>query len=318
MTRAVGEHALRRMKLRDLRILIAVAKAGSMAQAATQLSMAQPAVSKAVQDLEAILGARLFDRTPRGVEPTVLGSALLRRVVAALDELSQGATELQTLANPERGELRFCCSEGMASGIVPVILDKLLTERPRLTFHVYSSETPNRSYGRLVADREVELALSRYPAPFESTDLEVEHLFDDPLVVVAGKNHPAARRRTLRLEQLLDQRWILMPTDAAVAGVMHRVFSEAGLPLPEAAIYTMSIHVRYAMLAAGDCVTMLPASSLQVSPFRTMLARPPIKLPGKPGPVGLVKIKGRSLSPVAALFAQAAREVSREVMGHPG
>lgn len=200
---------------------------------------------------------------------------------------------------------------------MPVILEKLLKDRPKLTFHVFSSETPNRSYGRLVADREVELALSRYPSPFESADLEVEHLFDDPLVVVAGKGHPAARRRKLRLDQLLDERWILMPTDAAIAGVMHRVFSESGLPLPQAAIYTMSIHVRYAMLAAGDCVTMLPASNLRVSPFRDMLTRLPVTLPGKPGPVGLVKIKGRTLSPVAVLFAQAARDVSRELLNQP-
>ena len=310
-----GEHILKRLKLRDLRILAAVAKAGSMARAAQQLSMAQPAVSKAVLDLEAVLGARLFDRMPRGIEPTIFGAAMLRRSAAALDELSQGAAELDYLANPESGELRFCCSEGMASGIVPVILQRLLAERPGLTFHIFPSDTPNQSYGRLISERVVELALSRYPSPFQEQGQEAEHLFDDPLVVVAGRTHPMARRRKIGLAQLLDERWILLPIDATVAGVMHRVFTDSGLPLPRAAIYTMSIHVRHAMLASGQCITMLPASSLRVSPIRNFMTVLPIELSGTRGPVGIVKLKGRTLSPVAELFAEAARKVAHEVMG---
>lgn len=310
-----GDRVLKRLKLRDLRILTAVASAGSMARAATQLSMSQPAVSKAIQDLEANLGARLFDRTPRGVEPTVFGAAMLRRAKAALDELSQGASELEFLANPDRGELRLGCSEGMATGIVPVILERLLEARPGLTFHVLAFQTPNQAFGRPVADRELEVAIGRYPRPFESSELEAEHLFDDPLVVVAGKNHPAARRRKLALRDLLDEKWILLPTYAAIAGVMDSVFAASGLPMPKTAIYTMSIHVRYAMLASGKYVTMLPASSLRVSPFRHLLAVLAVNPPGAPGPVGIIKVKGRTLSPIAELFAETARTVSREVMG---
>jgi molybdate transport repressor ModE-like protein len=309
-----SNHFLKRLKLRDLRILAAVAKAGSMARAAREMSVSQPAVSKAVQDLETILGAHLFDRTPRGIRPTVLGSAMLRRVTAALDELLQGASDLEFLSNPEHGELRLVCSEGMASGILPVILQRLLDARPGFSFHVFASDSPDQSYGRLVVSRDAEVMLGRYPKPFISADLEAEHLFDDPLVVVAGRQHPAAQRRKLQLSQLLDEAWILMPTQAAVAGVVHNVFTASGLPVPKAAVYTMSIHVRYAMLASGNFITTMPASSLRVSPFRNLMTVLPVNLPGCPGPVGLIKVKGHTLSPIAELFAEAARAVSREVM----
>ena len=309
-----GNYLLKRLKLRDLRILAAVAKAGSMARAARELSMSQPAVSKAVQDLEAILGARLFDRTSRGIEPTVYGAVMLRRAIAALDELAQGASDLEFLANPEHGELRVVCSEGMASGILPVILQRLLTVRPGLSFHVFASDVPDQSYARLVANRDVEIMLGRYPKPFVSADLEVEHLFDDPLVVVAGRQHPKARKRKLQLSQLLDEPWILLPTQAAIAGVVHNVFAASGLPFPRAAVYTLSIHVRYSMLASGNFITTMPASSLRVSPFRDLMTVLPVQLPGGPGPVGLVKVKGHTLSPVAELFAEAARAVSLELM----
>lgn len=309
-----SDYLLKRLKLRDLRILAAVAKAGSMARAARKLLMSQPAVSKAVQDLEAILGARLFDRTPRGIEPTALGSVMLHRVTAALNELSQGASDLEFLSNPTHGELRVVCSEGMASGILPVILQRLLNVRPGLSFHVFASDSPDQSYGRLVVSRDVEIMLGRYPKPFMSTDLEVEHLFDDPLVVVAGRHHPAARRRKLKLTQLMDEAWILMPTQAAIAGVVHNVFTASGLPVPKAAVYTMSIHVRYAMLASGNFITTMPASSLRVSHLQSLMTILPVDIPGGPNPVGLVKAKGRTLSPVAELFAETARAVSRQTM----
>ena len=71
------------MKLRELRILLAVVKAGSMAKGATELAISQPNVSKAISDLEHALGVRLLDRSARGIEPTIYGDALLTRGVAA-------------------------------------------------------------------------------------------------------------------------------------------------------------------------------------------------------------------------------------------
>ena len=85
----------RRFKLRELDILLTVVDAGSMAKAATRLNMAQPAISKAVADLEHLLGVRLLDRSRRGVEPTAHGSALLKRGIAVFDELRQHFNERQ-------------------------------------------------------------------------------------------------------------------------------------------------------------------------------------------------------------------------------
>ena len=72
----------RRLKLRDLHILLAVVQSGSMGKAATDLSMSQPSVSKAIADIEHAIGLRLLDRGPHGVEPTIYGRALLKRAVS--------------------------------------------------------------------------------------------------------------------------------------------------------------------------------------------------------------------------------------------
>src|SRR5437016_6920303 len=125
----------RRLKLRDLHILLTVAKSGSMGKAAADLAISQPSVSKAVADVEHSLGLRLFDRTSQGIEPTIYGRALLKCGVAVFDELRQGVKELEFLTDPTAGELRIGCTETLAAGFVSAVVDRVSRQYPRVAFH---------------------------------------------------------------------------------------------------------------------------------------------------------------------------------------
>jgi DNA-binding transcriptional LysR family regulator len=82
-----GDHRVNRLKLHELQVLLAVAQAGSMAKAAAQLAMSEPAVSRSISDMERTLGVSLFDRSSKGVKSTPYGRALIKRGVAVFDEL---------------------------------------------------------------------------------------------------------------------------------------------------------------------------------------------------------------------------------------
>jgi DNA-binding transcriptional LysR family regulator len=120
----------RRLKLRDLHILLAVVQSRSMAKAASELAISQPAVSKAIADMEHALGLRLLDRTRQGIEPTMYGRALIRRGLAVFDELRQGVKELEFLADPTAGELRIGSQESIAAGLLPAIIDRFSRQYP--------------------------------------------------------------------------------------------------------------------------------------------------------------------------------------------
>ena len=105
----------RRIRLRDLHILFAVVQHGSMAKAGAHLGMSQSAVSQAIAALEHALAVPVLDRTPRGVELTIYGTALMRRGQAAFDELRSGVKDIEFLADPEVGEVRIACTESMAA-----------------------------------------------------------------------------------------------------------------------------------------------------------------------------------------------------------
>src|SRR5204862_3205264 len=131
-----------RLKLRDLRLLETVVRLRSMAKAAIQLNISQPAVSKAIAELEHVLGVRLVDRSRQGIEPTPHGRALLKRGAIIFDELRQGVTELEFLSDPTAGEVRIGGRSATAVGIIAAVIDRLARRYPRVSFHVVTPEPP--------------------------------------------------------------------------------------------------------------------------------------------------------------------------------
>src|SRR6187455_2540151 len=119
-----AEHVSRRLKMSDLRMLLAVAHWGSMSKAAAHLNISQSAISKAIKGLEHAIKVPLFDRTPQGVAPTLYAQALLRSGVAAFDELRQGLKQIEFLADPTAGELRIGSTEPLVPGVLAAVLDR--------------------------------------------------------------------------------------------------------------------------------------------------------------------------------------------------
>jgi DNA-binding transcriptional LysR family regulator len=114
---------------------MAVVQAGSMSKAAGLLNTTQSAISRSIAELEHTIGVRLLDRSPQGVEPTHYGRALLKRGVAAFDELRQGVQDIEFLSDPGAGELRIGGSAALAEGIVLAVIDRLSRQYPRVVIH---------------------------------------------------------------------------------------------------------------------------------------------------------------------------------------
>ena len=177
-----------RLKLRDLHIVMSVAQHGSMGRAAAELAISQPAISKAVADVEHTLKVRLFDRTPAGAEPTRYGRALVKWGNAVFDDLRQSVKEIEHLADPSSGELRLGCTEPMSSGFVPAILDRLSRQYPKMIFHVTQAD-PATLQTRHLQSRDIELAVGRIPARLAKDEFDVEVLFQEPVFVATAPSN---------------------------------------------------------------------------------------------------------------------------------
>ena len=153
----------RHLTLRDLNVLMTVVQSGSMGKAAIQLAVSQPAVSKAIADMEQALGVRLLDRNKQGAKPTIFADALLDHGSIVFDELQQGVRKIETLADPTRGEIRIACSVLLAEGFVASVISRFAHRYPKVTFRLMAEES-GASYAALL-QRKVDLAILRIFEP---------------------------------------------------------------------------------------------------------------------------------------------------------
>ena len=158
-----------------MHILLAIAERGSLIKAAHDLAVSPPVISKAITDLEAAVGARLFDRDRHGAVPTTFGRALINRSVAALDELRQGVKELEFLADPTTGEVMIGGLAAMMGGLLPKVVAELRLAHPRLTFNVTQVLTSPGVYDNL-RNRTFDLIIGRLPAQPLDADLVSEKI----------------------------------------------------------------------------------------------------------------------------------------------
>jgi DNA-binding transcriptional LysR family regulator len=298
-----------RLKLRDLHILLTVVEWGSMAKAAKHLAVSQPVVSRAIAQLERGLGVRLLDRTPQGVEPTVYGRTVLNRGLAVFDELRGSQKDIRFLSDPTAGELRIGSTQAVAAGLVAAILDRLTAQRRRIAFHVKLGDAAALHYHDL-RERNVDLLFGRVVESTED-DVNAEILFQDRLHVVAGAKSPWTRRRQVTLKELVGESWTLPPPDTYVGGLVVDAFRASNLAVPHINVTSYGMALQSSLLGTGHFLSVLPGSFLRVNGKSLGVKALPIELPIPPRPVGIVTLKNRTLSPLAALFIDCARSVSR-------
>ncbi len=307
----------RRLTLRDLHILLAVVQWGSMAKAAAHLSVSQPAISKAIADLERAVGARLLDRSPGGIEPTAFGRALVKRGLAVFDELRQGINEIEFLADPTTGEVRIGCPESIAAGLLPAVVEQFTRQFPRMVLKVAQAQTVTLEF-RELRERNVDLMIGRVARPFVEEGLSAEILFEEPLRIVAGVQSRWAKRRKIELAELANERWILTPPNEVLSSTVAAAFHAQGLETPRATIVSFSFHLRLHLLTNTDFISLIPASMLRLFNAReSVLKALPVDMEFAPLPVAIITRKNQLPSPEARLFIDCARQMAETIIKAP-
>jgi DNA-binding transcriptional LysR family regulator len=298
-----------RVKLRDLHVFLNAARSGSMAQAARKLGVSQPTISEAIADLESTFGVKLLDRTSRGVEPTIFGNALMRRAVAAFDELKQGSLDIAFLSDSGHGELRIGFQESLSPALVAPLIQLFARRYPRVALQMDNLPSAELQFSELRA-RRYDFTLSLLAKPvLNERDLVAEILFHDHLAIAASATSVWAGRRKISLSELADSPWVLAPPDTLNFNQLAQAFKKIGLGMPKATIVTMSEPLRMLTLTNEDYVSAFTHSALRVSAQRYNIKALPIELPTQPWPIALMRLRNRTLTPAGERFIACAHEV---------
>jgi DNA-binding transcriptional LysR family regulator len=302
----------RRLRIRDIHILSTVVKSGSMAKAARQLAMTQPAVSGAIANLEHVLQVRLLDRNPRGINPTIYADSLLKRASVVFDELKESVREIEFLADPTAGQVKIGCAESFMAGFLPAIIEKLSRRHPKIVIHADYAQHATAEF-RELRDREVDLVIGRISEPFIYDDLDVENLYEERYCVIASAQSHWARRRKISLAELVHEPWVHMPPNNIISALIAEAFQRQGLELPQERVASLSMHLRTQLVANAGFITIMPNSMLQFAAGQWALKALPIELGIQSRHVSIITLKHRTLSPVVRLFIDLAREVAKSL-----
>jgi DNA-binding transcriptional LysR family regulator len=299
---SLKDRLTRRLRVRDLQMVEIIARRGSMARAAEDLRLSQPAISKAIADLEQDLGVLVFDRTTRGVQLTDSGQVLLRRGRAILDELRHGLEEIENIADPTAGLVRV--GVGLAQSLfISSVIDRISRRYPRIKFSVVMGDPLGLI--RELRDRELDFVICRAEMGAREPDLAAEVLFRDRIEVVVAPSHPLARRRKLALADLMEERWALAPADTYLGGLVRRAF--------QAESTTSSLQLRFELMETGGFVTLASRSMVIHPTRRGRIKALPVAFVDDAGPMGAVTAKGRQLTNASALVLEEARSIARAI-----
>ena len=297
-------------ELKHLRVLRAVAQAGSFSAAADALDYTQPAVSKMIAALEREVGATLIDRGTRPLRLTDAGEALAARAAAALEQLAVAQLEVEAVGRLDRGRVSVATFSSAGSGLVVDALRAMRADHPGVEVAIAERSMPSAAIAAL-RDCEHDLVVTfDYPAAgaYVGEGLEVHPLLDDPMDLVVPREHRLARRRKVGFEDLEDEPWLLpdFGPDSPSSRLIARGCSAAGYE-PNVVFRINDCHMTQAMVAAGEGVALLPR--LMLEPLHPGVSVKPLAKREAPiRRIVAVRLPTRYMTPAVAHFLELLRK----------
>lgn len=305
-----------KLKARHLQLLVALDDFRNVSRAAAQANITQPAVSKALGELERGLGMKLFQRTAHGINPTVYGECLVRHARAMLEELTHAREELRGLQAGTSGKLNV----GALSATVQTLLPRslaLLKQRSPGTGILLREGTLEMLLPELWLGK-LDLMVGRLPHKRRGHNLAHKALSEEPvrIVTVTGAQHPLTRRKRLTWSELREFPWILPPTDSLMREPVEQAFERHAIPLPSGHIETISAHVIGGYLQISDAIAVLAGDVARYYQKLGIMAILPLEFPKLTPPIGVTWSRERPLPPAAKLMIECLESATQQTSGY--
>jgi DNA-binding transcriptional LysR family regulator len=293
------------LNINHLEVFHAVAEAGSFSRAAERLMVSQPAVSKQLASLERNLKVVLVDRLPRGVRLTAAGETLAsyaRQLFAVRDEAERAMGEL---AGVRRGRLAVAATPTIGVYWLPAVLVKYRRAFPgvemRMEIH------PTATIVRLLLDGAVDVGLAESAPAADGVDSSV--FMRDRMIAIAAKRHPMSRKRSVSVEALCAEPFVVREVGSGSKSLVERALAERGLSVNAAMSLGSTEAVKRAVMeGVGVAIVSRLAVGMEVAAGR--LVEIPVKGLKVERPLYLLTARGRTVSAATKAFIQMTTEVA--------
>jgi LysR family transcriptional regulator, regulator of abg operon len=296
------------MKLTQLRYVTAIAERGSLRAAARHLSVAQPAFSRSIAELERELGAPLFERRAKGMVATPLGQAFVKRATAILNDIRRARDEFEQLKGNGAGQVTIGLSIAAHLRLLPATLRPFRNRHPKVRLHIIEGFYPTLAPG--LQDGSVDFYIGPDPGLRLPPPLRKEILFSGERAVLCRIKHPLAGAASLR--ELRDAEWITTSITPKAENEIGDVFKRYRLPEPILALKCQSALTLLTCLTNSDMLAMAPPQWMD-SPIANQLLRTiRVKEELWAAPIIIVTRRDAPLAPAASFLL----DIMRRTAGH--
>lgn len=294
------ETLMSRLRLRQLRLLMALDECGSIHKAAEQVAISQPGATRALNEIESTLGAPLFRRSARGLEANDLGRCVVRYARLIQTDVAHLREEMIGIQQGFGGHLAVGGTMGAIAAIVEAVV-KVRAEQPSLSLQVI--EDTSEGLLRLLDQGRIDVALCRSNFGRRPGDYHCHGHFPEPLWVVANLAHPLVKVEAPDFIALARQAWIVYPV--SMPRMLEQEFVAAGLSQPVQSIEISSTYAILAMLERDDGVlALLPERIAREQVARGHVARVNYLFKTRNPAFELLWRRDRELSPAARRFIE--------------
>ncbi len=249
------------MQLQQLRHVVALVEHRSLVRAAKSLGISQPALSKSLRRLEAYLGVKLFERTPRGVLATEFGREFAQHARTIAVEVSEAERAVGAIREGREGRIVIGSAPSVIASVLPIATARLLKGRNDLKLTVIGG-LHDRLFEWLRAG-EIDVVISNLVEQPDESDLVQETLFVDRVVVACRPGHPLLELRNPPKKEIERYRWVLPATTIVTRQHLEIALNSHGLTAPRLAVETNALAFMRAMILETDCLGFLPSVTME-------------------------------------------------------
>jgi DNA-binding transcriptional LysR family regulator len=252
-----------RLRFRHLQLITELQRSGSLRAAAQPLNLTQPALSKALREIETAFGFALFARTARGLTPTPQGAVVVRGAAMLLEELAHLHAEAAAGDNAI-SLVRIGAPPFVAQDYLPAVLARLALRKPPVRTQLTEDRVPLLLES--LAAGKLDALVTSYPAQMPeqaSSHLKFENLFDTEFVVIAAPSHPLTRARRVNWQRLACEPWVMPASTSMLRRLIDDSFTRAGIAPPAPLVESTSPVTTVRLVAAGLGLSAVPASTMR-------------------------------------------------------
>jgi DNA-binding transcriptional LysR family regulator len=301
-----------RLRFRHLHFLDILGRTRNLRLTAEQMHITQPAATKVLMDIEAMLESRLFDRLPRGMRPNELGLFTLRYAHAALDSHRKFVDEFSTLKQGGHGHLTIGAISGSAAHLLIAAVAELQRLRPLLVVKVLEQSSDQLILW--LAERKIDVMVGRFTDASQRDRFRYEELASEALQITAGVHHPLRGVQAPGLLELSRWPWILYPPSTALRKVSEDIFSSTGLSLTSGIVETPSFLFALELMQSTDMLSLQPAALVEKYVRRGLLTRIAAEVPDRMPGYGLITLQGEPPGTAAQAFMEVIRNLAGQAI----